>query len=488
MGAKPLMNKARSLKSAVSGALVAVLVAGMGAISATPAQATPATVNVTVSCTADTLVTATPSYDPTTPEGDILNFSFASDCPSTAAMYNSRAWSQHGFLFSTRPTGATLWSGMWLYRKSSGVNSVSTNLMTMDNGGSTALAVGSTIAILVLDDQSSLAGQAIKWQGAPSVTPTFTTQPASASKTVGDALSLSVAVSNGGLGILSYQWKKDGVSLSGKTSATLSIPSVATSDAGSYTVEVTNTQDVQQGFSPTTVTSSAAVVTVAAAASTPSVSAPATATTTPTVAPKAAIEFKIPEGKPVAAAPVDVEVEGLKDQSSYTITVRSTPIIVDQGTIYNSRLKTSIKIPSGLTPGWHSITVDATAADGTPWNEVMYFEVSASGLLKSTSDVRTSNPGAIAFSAGTSSLSSATKNSIKATVKEAGKSAKYTITGTAGKKSGVSDKAVKALAKKRANILKAYLVKLGVSKSSITIKTKVVKQGKKPKASVLALY
>ena len=206
------------------------------------------------------------------------------------------------------------------------------------------------------------------------------------------------------------------------------------------------------------------------------------------MAPKAAIEFKIPEGKPVAAAPVDVEVEGLKDQSRYTITVRSKPIIVDQGTIYNSRLKTSIRVPAGLSPGWHSITIDATAADGTPWNDVMFFEVSASGLLKSTSTVRTANPGGIAFNAGTSSLSSASKKNIKATVKQAGKSAKYTIIGSAGQMSGVSDKAVKALAKKRANILKAYLVKLGVSKSSITIKTKVVKQGKKPKASVLALY
>jgi outer membrane protein OmpA-like peptidoglycan-associated protein len=210
----------------------------------------------------------------------------------------------------------------------------------------------------------------------PSATPTITTQPTGGAKTAGDALSLSVTATRTGSGTLSYQWKKGGTAISGATSATLSIPSVATSDAGSYTVDVTNQVT---GNAPVTVASNAAVVTVAAA-------------TTP------------------------------------------------------------------------------------------------STTVGSTLNTKTAKAGGIAFSAGASSLSSATKSSIKATVKEAGKSAKYTITGTAGKKSGVSDKAVKALAKKRANILKAYLVKLGVPKSSITIKTKVVKQGKKPKASVLALY
>jgi outer membrane protein OmpA-like peptidoglycan-associated protein len=45
-----------------------------------------------------------------------------------------------------------------------------------------------------------------------------------------------------------------------------------------------------------------------------------------------------------------------------------------------------------------------------------------------------------------------------------------------------------ALAMKRAQVLQAQLVMLGVPKSSITIKTNVVKQGKKPRASVKALY
>ena len=98
----------------------------------------------------------------------------------------------------------------------------------------------------------------------PSATPTISTHPVDASKTVGDALSLSVTAAVSGSGTLSYQWKKDGNALSGATSASLSIPSVAIGDAGSYTVDVTNTET---GNAPTTVTSNAAVVTVAAAAS-----------------------------------------------------------------------------------------------------------------------------------------------------------------------------------------------------------------------------
>jgi outer membrane protein OmpA-like peptidoglycan-associated protein len=513
MGARPSMNKVRSLKFVISGALVAALVAGMGAIGATPAIATPAPANPNIVLTingntlswsapvsyqtilicdsrASTVAhcwsggfgdlrnpQTSPTYVLASHDGPSINHcsngsrlnsatinpslgSVLDPCaPEDDPMYYSTHWQWQGPTGTPDPTSLHPLFGEF---SSGDIPAGTYKIMVADNNGNASNYVSWTVA-------------------APaSSNPTISTQPASASKTVGEALSLSVTAT--GAGTLSYQWKKSGTAISGATSATFSIPSVATSDAGSYTVDVTNTESNK---TPATVTSSAAVVTITAA---PVASTPSVVAATPAVAPKAAIEFKIPEGKPVAAAPVDVEVEGLKDQSRYTITVRSTPIIVEEGTIFNSRLKTSIRIPAGLSPGWHSITIDATAADGTPWNEVMYFEVSASGLLKSTSNVRKANPGAISFSAGTSSLSSATKKNIRATVKQAGKSAKYTVTGTAGQMTGVSDKAVRALAKKRANVLKAHLVKLGVSKSSITIKTKVVKQGKRPKASVLALY
>ena len=125
-----------------------------------------------------------------------------------------------------------------------------------------------------------------------SATPTISAQPASASKSVGDALSLSVTAA--GAGTLSYQWKKGGTAISGATSATYSIPSVATSDAGSYTVDVINTESNK---APVTVTSNAAVVTVAASTASPSASSPSTGTSS-TVAP--VVTCKIAKGKKLA--------------------------------------------------------------------------------------------------------------------------------------------------------------------------------------------
>jgi hypothetical protein len=89
--------------------------------------------------------------------------------------------------------------------------------------------------------------------------PTITTQPSSSSVAAGSAASFSVVA--GGTAPLSYQWRKDGVAISGATSSTYSISSTATSDAGSYTVVVTN--------SAGSATSSTAALTVTASATAP---------------------------------------------------------------------------------------------------------------------------------------------------------------------------------------------------------------------------
>jgi hypothetical protein len=55
---------------------------------------------------------------------------------------------------------------------------------------------------------------------------------------VGNSVSFSVSAT--GSGTLSYQWAKNGVDISGATTSTLSIASVSSSDAGSYTARVSN--------------------------------------------------------------------------------------------------------------------------------------------------------------------------------------------------------------------------------------------------------
>ena len=91
--------------------------------------------------------------------------------------------------------------------------------------------------------------------------PTITTQPSSSSVTSGSAASFSAVA--GGTAPITYQWRKDGTAISGATGSTYSISSTATSDAGSYTVVVTN--------SAGSATSNAATLTVTAAATAPSI-------------------------------------------------------------------------------------------------------------------------------------------------------------------------------------------------------------------------
>ena len=85
--------------------------------------------------------------------------------------------------------------------------------------------------------------------------PTFTTQPISQTITVGNSVSFTVATS--GNPAPTYQWRKDAVNISGATSATFSIASVAAGDAAAYTVVATSSLG--------SVTSSAATLTVIAA-------------------------------------------------------------------------------------------------------------------------------------------------------------------------------------------------------------------------------
>lgn len=75
--------------------------------------------------------------------------------------------------------------------------------------------------------------------GAPGATaPTITVQPASQIATVGQ--SVTFAVTAQGTAPLAYQWRKGSVSLPGATNAAFTLASVATSDAGIYSVLVTN--------------------------------------------------------------------------------------------------------------------------------------------------------------------------------------------------------------------------------------------------------
>lgn len=82
--------------------------------------------------------------------------------------------------------------------------------------------------------------------------PLITTAPTAAAVGTGESVTFAVAAT--GSGALSYQWRKDGVAISGATSSWYTLASPTPSSSGSYTIVVTNTV----GTSTASTTSSAA--------------------------------------------------------------------------------------------------------------------------------------------------------------------------------------------------------------------------------------
>ena len=68
--------------------------------------------------------------------------------------------------------------------------------------------------------------------------PTITTQPLAQTTTLGGAVTLRVVAT--GMGILTYQWYRNGETLAEATGASYNIPSASAADAGAYTVQIGN--------------------------------------------------------------------------------------------------------------------------------------------------------------------------------------------------------------------------------------------------------
>src|ERR1700731_2083833 len=125
-------------------------------------------------------------------------------------------------------------------------------LLATVNSGCSGMVSGNTSAV----------------QGAPSIM----AQPASQTVTAGQTATFTVAAS--GTAPLSYQWRKNGVAISGMTSSSYTTPATTTADNGAqFTVVLSN--------SVGSVTSSAAMLTVSAASVAPSITTqPASQTVT----------------------------------------------------------------------------------------------------------------------------------------------------------------------------------------------------------------
>lgn len=145
-----------------------------------------------------------------------------------------------------------------------------------------------------------------------------------------------------------------------------------------------------------------------------------------------------------------------------------------------------------LTSGYHVLPVRAFSAtsdsvDPTPTPTPTPSSSSTSTPTATQTKTVVSRSSAT-FAASSSVLTTAGKKAIKKIVKKSGKDAHYTVTGIAGKSIGLSNAKVRALAKARADKVRNYLIKLGVKKSHIKLKIKVVESGVTPKTKILAKY
>ena len=105
------------------------------------------------------------------------------------------------------------------------------NAVTTASAGSYTVRVSNSAGAIT-------SGAATLTVNAATTIPTITTQPASQTVNAGASASFSVVAS--GTTPLSYQWKKNGGTIVGATSATLTLNNVTTADAGGYVVVVSN--------------------------------------------------------------------------------------------------------------------------------------------------------------------------------------------------------------------------------------------------------
>ncbi len=132
------------------------------------------------------------------------------------------------------------------------------------------------------------------------------------------------------------------------------------------------------------------------------------------------------------------------------------------------------------------ITVDSRTIND--WAEIDAVQLVSNSGTTQKQAVSKSKHRSIQFATSTSLLTKKSKAAIKSSVKKAGKKGTYVVTGSAGLIAGVPVKNVRALAKERALVVRSYLIKLGVKKSNITIRIKIVKPGISPKTKLLAKY
>jgi hypothetical protein len=139
--------------------------------------------------------------------------------------------------FSVTASGTAPLSYQW---KRNGIAISGATMATYTTGVTTTSDNGAQFAVTVSNSAGTVTSTAATLTvTATAVAPTITSQPVSQTIFAGQTATFSVAAS--GTAPLSYQWKKNGIAISGATSSSYTTPVTTTSDNGAqFTVIVTN--------------------------------------------------------------------------------------------------------------------------------------------------------------------------------------------------------------------------------------------------------
>ena len=222
-----------------------------GGVAINGATAASYTTPVTTSASngAEFAVVVTDGVESMTSSNAILTVTSAAVAPTITTQPTSKnVTSGQAATFSVAATGTAPLSYQWKMNGAdiSGATSASYTIPT-----TVASENDYKFTVTVSNSVSNVASNAATLT--VDVPPSIVTQPANRAVNAGQTATFSVVAA--GTGILSYQWKRDGIAISGATAASYTTPATATSDNGAqFTVLVTDVVS--------SVTSSAATLTV----------------------------------------------------------------------------------------------------------------------------------------------------------------------------------------------------------------------------------
>ena len=154
--------------------------------------------------------------------------------PAITTQPQSQAVARHqNVLFSVVASGTSPFTYQWYFNSSSLGGAAQSSTLTLNNVGMGNAGSYTVVVTNAGGSVTSLVATLTVY-----IPPGIQTQPQNQTVTQGQSASFSVAAN--GSAPFGYQWNFDGITLSGATNATLALTNAQGTNAGSYTVEVTN--------------------------------------------------------------------------------------------------------------------------------------------------------------------------------------------------------------------------------------------------------